>query len=114
MALGLMSDLLLAMVIVVAACAALQQFFSFLLRRRIPEGSSVHSLLFASSRPGLTQGRRMPGLRLRFVLPWISSPDISGFGSSSQMLLLLCRLCATTGLVMLLSVLALGIVTAWS
>ncbi len=109
-----MSDLLLAMVIVVAACVALQQLFSFLLRRRIPEGSSVHSLLFASSHPSLTQGRRMPGLKLRFALPWVSSPDISGFGSLTQMLLLLCRLCATTGLVMLLGMLTLGIVAAWS
>ncbi len=83
--------------IVVFSCSLPHNIFAFLLERIIPDKMPVYTEIFTFANTTLTEGEDKPTLRLKYVLPWIASPDLSAFGSSAIYFLFLARLFAVLG-----------------
>ena len=78
-----LATVLTNLAIIVLGCTLLHQLFTRLLERIIPDKMPVYKEIFTLTNPVLTQGIAKPSLKLKYLLPWTASPDLSAFGSSA-------------------------------
>ena len=96
--------------IIVFSCILLHYLFSILLERIIPDEAPVYKEIFTLTNPALIQGVATPSLRLKYILPWTSSPDLSVIGSLATKFLFLSRLFAILGILTLIFTVIFGVI----
>jgi hypothetical protein len=97
------------LLVIIAACVFAHHVFTALLRRAVAVGSYADSELFDFTNPVLTQGQKIPALKLKYMLPWIASPDLSVFGSTARFYLFVSRICSYLAILGLLLIVSTGL-----